>query len=52
MSRSFASPDGGAELSSKSTSDWGLEEKLKARIVVSVPELKLTVLSQEYVGGS
>jgi hypothetical protein len=41
MSRNFASPEVGAELSSVSTSDCGLEEKLKGRIVVSIPELKV-----------
>ncbi len=43
MSRNFASPEVGAELSSVSVSDCGLEEKLKGRIVVSVPELKVRV---------
>jgi hypothetical protein len=41
MRRNFALPDVGAELSSVSVSDCGLEEKLKGRIVVSVPELKV-----------
>jgi hypothetical protein len=37
MRRNFALPEVGAELSSVSTSDCGLDEKLKGRIVVSVP---------------